>query len=192
MSLTHDARGNITGVGASAYSYSSDNMLKIGPAGTSLAYDPLGRLQSVMQGSNVTRFGYDGSNTLTRRYVHGPGTDAPIVWYEGAGLTDRRLLHADERGSIVAVTNSTGGIVSTNCYDEYGVPSATNIGRFQYTGQTWISELGLYKYKARFYDPKLGRFRQTDPSGYGDGMNVSAYVGDDAINIGRAERDERQ
>ncbi|MBN9789242.1 hypothetical protein DMP17_11615 [Pseudonocardia sp. TMWB2A] len=201
LSLTHDARGNITGVGASAYSYSSDNMLKTGPAGTSLAYDPLGRLQSVTQGSAITRFGYDGSdlvterngsNTLTRRYVHGPGTDAPIVWYEGATTSDRRFLHADERGSIVAVTNGTGGIVSTNCYDEYGVPSATNIGRFQYTGQTWIPELGLYNYKARFYDPKLGRFRQTDPSGYGDGMNVSAHVGDDAINIGRSDGDERQ
>ena len=30
-SLTHDARGNITGVFASAYNYSSDNSLKTGP-----------------------------------------------------------------------------------------------------------------------------------------------------------------
>ena len=45
---------------------------------------------------------YDGCNALQRRYVHGPGTTQPLVWYEGTGTTDRRLLHADERGSIVA------------------------------------------------------------------------------------------
>jgi hypothetical protein len=32
---------------------------------------------------------YNASNTLLRRYVHGPGVDEPIVWYEGAGVSDR-------------------------------------------------------------------------------------------------------
>ncbi|HEV2078763.1 MAG TPA: hypothetical protein VGR19_02535 [Allosphingosinicella sp.] len=35
-----------------------------------------------------------------RRYVHGPGVDEPLVTYEGFGTTNRRSLHADERGSI--------------------------------------------------------------------------------------------
>jgi hypothetical protein len=79
-----------------------------------------------------------GYGTVLRRFVYGPGLDEPLVWYEGSDLSDRHWLHADERGSIVAVSNDSGAVTAINRYDEYGVPQGTLAGPFGYSGQQWI------------------------------------------------------
>jgi RHS repeat-associated protein len=187
----HDTRGNLTTNGAKTYGYDYDNRMISASGGISLNYDPAGRLHEVA-GTATTRFLYDGANIIAeyntsgavlRRYVHGPGTDEPLVWYEGSGISDKRYLMADERGSVIGVTNSSGTVTTVNRYDAYGVPGASNDGRFQYTGQAWLSDVGLYHYKARVYDPKLGRFLQTDPIGTAGGVNLYAYVGNDPVNL---------
>ena len=191
-SLTHDARGNTTAVGTDSYGYDLLNrMTSFGSK--SLDYDPLGRLGKVVDGGTTTQFvydsndliaEYDASGTLQRQYVHGPGEDEPLVWYEGSGTGTKKYMIADELGSITAVADSTGSLIAKRTYDEYGKPTDTNTpGRFGYTGQAYISEIGLYNYKARMYSPVLGRFMSPDPAGYEDGFNIYQYVHGDPMNL---------
>ncbi len=195
-SVTYDANQNATNITGNAYGYDAANRLTSatpsGGSAASFVFDPLSRLASSTVSSTTTRYQYaglqlateyDAAGAVTRRYVPGLGLDDIVTAYTGSGAGTRDWLLADERGSVVALSGSTGAVSAINRYDEYGTPHASNTGRFGYTGQAWMGEAGAWNYRARTYLPGVGRFLQTDPIGYAAGANLYAYVGADPVNF---------
>ena len=162
----------------------------------SYTYDPAGRrIEKKVDGVTEVKFLYDGdhilaeydaSNTLLRKYIHGPCIDEPICLVEASGTyVGTQYYHYDALGSIVGLTNSAGAMVQFYEYSVYGQVAASDPNhpnRFMFTGREFDRDTGLYYYRARYYNPEIGRFLQTDPIGYGDGMNWYAYCHSNPIN----------
>ncbi len=96
--------------------------------------------------------------------------------------------HADGLGSIVAITNATGAVVQRYEYDSFGNITYQQDPNFKqsytYTGREYDDESGLYYYRARYYDAKVGRFISEDPIGFAGGdVNLYSYVGNNPVNL---------
>ena len=177
---THDENGNIItktdATGTTAYTYDSENKLTRidfpGGGFVEYVYDGLGRRIEKNVGGTITRFvydledvlfEYDGSNNITARYTHGPGIDDPIAMDRGGA---NYFYHPDGLGSITGITDSSKQPMASYGYDAFGnITSQTGslTNPYTYTGREHDPETGLYYYRARYYDPKIGRFLQPDP-----------------------------
>jgi len=91
------------------------------------------------------------------------------------------------------MTDLAGQAVATYEYDPYGqtitiggTAGASFNWPFRYTGAFLSTDTGLYHNGARYYDPKLGRWTQTDPLNQVSDLreaNRYGYVAGDPINF---------
>jgi RHS repeat-associated protein len=189
-SYTYDPNGNLTskteGSDTWAYTWNAENQLtkveKNSVEVARFAYDPIGRRVEKAAGGVTTSYTYDGHDILREargaallKFVHGEDVDEPLAFEDGASLF---VLHADALGSVVKVTDAAGAVTSTRQYDGWGNQQlGTTEPGYAFTGREWDPETRLYYYRARYYDPKIGRFVSEDPIPFVDGPNPLSYVG---------------
>jgi RHS repeat-associated protein len=196
----YDANGSVLSKvdssGTTGYSWDYENRLASltlpGGAVVSFRYDPMGRRISKTLGSNVRVYVYDGediieevdgSGLVIARYTHGLDVDEPLASVENGA---NYYFAADGLGSITSATDSTGSVLTSFGYDAFGKLQVTGpnlVSPFRFTGRDFDSETGSYFYRARYYDPAMGRFLSEDPIQFAGGDNFYSYVHNSPTNL---------
>ncbi|WP_281388165.1 RHS repeat-associated core domain-containing protein [Teredinibacter haidensis] len=105
--------------------------------------------------------------------------------------TDTIFIHADHLNTPRLATSQSQTKVWEWNSDVFGVGLAnedpdndTNLTKInlRFPGQYFDGESGLHYNYFRDYDPSLGRYIQSDPTGLNDGPNTYAYVHGNPIN----------
>ena len=164
-------------------------MLKNGTEVARFAYDALGRRVEKVAAGVTHKYVYAGEDilqvtagTTVARYLHGPGIDEPLALEIVGGA--RYYYHADGLGSVVLVTDAARTPVWLYRYDSFGqIQIGGTTSGYAFTGREWDSQTGLYYYRARYYDPKAGRFISEDPIRFTAGLNFYAYVDNDPLSL---------
>jgi RHS repeat-associated protein len=138
----------------------------------------------------TTTWAYDIDNVLheftgagiTLKYVNGDDTDEPLARVDGSGNVDYH--HADALGSITEMTDPAGNITFMRQYDAWGkLEQGIAVAGYAFTGREWDFETGLYYYRARYYDPRLGRFASEDPLSLREGPSAYVYVDNAPVGL---------
>ncbi|MES9814012.1 MAG: RHS repeat-associated core domain-containing protein [Candidatus Thiodiazotropha sp.] len=114
----------------------------------------------------------------------GPGaidqTDDPQLAY----------IHFEHRGAPIAVSNEEGEMIWQAHYQPFGeIEELTDVDgdgevytfNLRYPGQYHDQESGYYYNYFRTYDPKTGRYLESDPIGLAGDINTYTYVGGDPL-----------
>lgn len=167
------------------YTYRNDERLirVTGPATYDLAYDALGRCVKRTLNGVTTYYIYDGEKpileynsggALVGRNLYGKGIDE--ILHRAYG-NQSYYFQQDRNGNVTHLTDTSGAIVEKYKYDAFGKPTiyapngaerATSLfnNRFLFTGREYAAPFGFYEYRARAYNPVMGRFMSEDPIGF--------------------------
>ncbi|HEX2710931.1 MAG TPA: RHS repeat-associated core domain-containing protein [Candidatus Acidoferrales bacterium] len=158
----------------------------------SFKYDPFGRRIYKSSSAGTSIYAYDGVNLIEEtnasggvvaRYAQGENIDEPLAMLR-SGATS--YYEQDGIDSVTSLSNAAGSLANTYTYDSFGKLTASSgslTNPFQYTARELDAETSLYYYRARYYDPNVGRFLSEDPLGFNAGLNFYNYVSANPTNL---------
>jgi RHS repeat-associated protein len=173
-------------------------------------YDVLGRRAWTADGSMTNWHVYDGPHVVAdldatggvlRAYSYGPGIDnilSMTVRTNDGGTTSVSSVFyyvKDHLGSVHALVDAAGSVVERYEYDAWGrvlgvfdgagnALAATAIGnRYLWQGREYSWATGLYCFRARWYEPVIGRWLSNDPIGISGGLNQYVFCANNPVNF---------
>ena len=90
--------------------------------------------------------------------------------------------HLNALGSNIVLTDDNQTVLARYEYDVFGAirnETGTSDNTRKFTGKEFDADSNLYYYRARYYDPYIGRFTQRDP--VGQGVNWYAYTANNPL-----------
>ena len=208
VTRSYDRAGNLRLDGRFEYRYDSWRRLcrVVDAAGADVvryAYDPAGRrVVEDTVGAGALVIAHDGvdrvadyrTGVCVAQYVHGDAIDDPLHL---ATAGSEAWYHADQQGSVRALTDAGGATLGAYRFDPFGNlveqsgapvgPPGTSTGvvqPFGFGSRPFDPNVGLYDQRARSYSTSIGRFLQRDPGGAVDGTNLYMYAGNHPLAFG--------
>jgi len=198
--LNYDAIGNLVSDGRFQYEYNDANRLSVVRVGPDIVatykYDAEGRRVSKAVGGTLTHFIYGHKGELLGEYDGATGEplreyvylgNIPVGFVQSGALY---FVHTDHLGTPRSVTNIFGvkvwKWVSGPFGDAYadGDPDGDGVSivfGLRFAGQYFDAETGRHYNYLRDYDPRWGRYIQSDPIGLRGGFNTYVYAGNNPL-----------
>jgi len=196
--------GGVTGV----YNYDANGNLTADGSGRTLSYTAFERLHQASKGSESSTFWYDASQQWIKRRTAGLNNETvyrigavELVRTSGSTVMEyrrtiggavqishyddnptqliKRYLHQDHLGSIDAISNASGQVITTMSFDAFGARrdqqnwlAGVDISEISawraitakgFTGHEMVDNVGIIHMGGRIYDASIGRFLQADP-----------------------------
>ncbi|MFI0416532.1 MAG: RHS repeat domain-containing protein [Candidatus Thiodiazotropha sp.] len=175
---SYDANGNQTVKTRNGHTLTfvydvRDQLVRVSQDTTTLGrfrYDHAGMRIQKEGAQGIVRYTYDDGSVLLQtddtgatlaKYDYGPDR---LLSLEQA-TEGEQFYHFDALGSVVNLSRPDGSLQARYQYDAWGnerTTTGSSWNRFAFTGHEKDEETGLYYFKARFYDPQLGRFLSQD------------------------------
>ena len=119
--------------------------------------------------------------TPTGNLLTGLGIDETFTRTDATGTS---TLLTDALDGIVELADAAGTLQTHYTFEPFGATTtlgATNSNTQQFTARE-NDGTGLYYYRARYYNPKIGRFISEDPIGFKAGPNLYSYASNQPTN----------
>ncbi len=194
--FSYDDEGQLASVNTDVFTFDYEHKLTtaaISGQQSAFSYDAKGNRLKAVRNGVTTKYVYDkignmlaesdNFGNVTALYIYGGNSLLAMVTPNDQVYS----YHFNEIGSTVGMTDQGQHVVNKYAYSAFGavLNQVTAVPQpFKYVGQYGVMAEpdGFYYMRARYYDPKVGRFISEDPIGFGGGtVNLYEYAKNNPI-----------